>query len=146
ALPRTALLTPPAGFDVSAVLPGGATIERAHVTVMMPGFVLDSKDLRSGTTSMTYRYDPVTLAQSFPNLDVNSGGRPIAADLITVTLFATGRQPSGTVIHAARVVALHADELLNLPVGQGGSRSLVAAVLPASRSVRVGTPATFFVT
>src|SRR5262249_29598567 len=37
AVPRSAFLTPPAAFDASAVLPGGATVERAHVTVMMPG-------------------------------------------------------------------------------------------------------------
>src|SRR5262249_29248128 len=98
-------------------------------------------------TGFTYRYDPVALARDFPNLDVSVGCcEPEAADLITVSLFASGRRADGSAVHAARVIALHGQELLSLSVDSNGASSLFDAVLPSSRSVRVGTGATAFVT
>lgn len=114
-LPRTAFLPPPAGLDVSASVPAGLLPNRAHVTAMMPGFVLESRDLPPSST-LAYRYDPVSLARDFPNLDVEFRGQPDAADATTLSLFASGTTPEGAPAHAARVLALHGPELLNLPL------------------------------
>lgn len=120
-LPRTTFLPPPAALDVSASVPAGLLPNRAHVTAMMPGFVLESRDLPPSST-LAYRYDPVSLARDFPNLDVEFQGQPDAADATTLSLFASGTTPEGAPAHAARVLALHGPELLNLP--------LPAALLP----------------
>ena len=114
-LPRDTFLSPPAALDVSATVPPGTTVRRAQVTTSMPGFVLEASDLTPGT-GLAYRYDSVALARDYPNLDVTYFGSPEAADLITISLFASGTGAGGAPVHAARVVALHGTELLNLPV------------------------------
>jgi hypothetical protein len=110
ALPREASLPPPAAVSVSATLPPGLAPTRAHVTAMMPGFVLESADLPPAGT-LAYIHDPTALAPSFPNLDVSP-----PADAIAISLFASGTGPGGSPTAAARVLALHGAELLNLPV------------------------------
>jgi hypothetical protein len=108
-LARDVFLPPPAQLDVAATAPAGLTVNRAHATALMPGFVLESRDLPPGG-SFAYRYDPVALARDFPNLDVRFQGQPAAADLITLSLFGSGLQGQ-----AARILNLHGTELLNLP-------------------------------
>jgi hypothetical protein len=46
---------------------------------------------------------------------VELSGRPEAADVITISLFASGTAPDGTPVHAARILVLHGAELINLP-------------------------------
>jgi hypothetical protein len=106
--PRDTFLASPGRLDVAASGPAGTTTNRAHVTSLMPGFVLESRDL-TPAASVPYRYDPVALASDFPNLDMDFVGH--AGDLVTISLFGSG--PQG---QAARVLALHGTELLNLPV------------------------------
>jgi len=60
--------------------------------------------------------DLVTLARDYPNLDVSMFGQPEAADLITISVVASGNSAAGQLTVAARVVALHGTELLNLAI------------------------------
>ena len=139
-LPPNAFLAPPAQFGVNAIGPAGMNLTGGHVTTLMPGFILETGSLSGSGGKLNYQYNPTALSSNFPNLDVGFLG---AADLITVTLFGSGTNPDGTPAFAARVVTLHGQELFtqahSLP-------SLVAAVLPSSRSVQVGVPATAFAT
>ena len=95
-LPRSAFLTPPAAMEVVGGLPGSANPERAHLTTTMPGFMLESRDLPLASGRFSYRYDPVALNRDFPNLDVSWFGHAEAVDLITLSLFAEGRNSDGS--------------------------------------------------
>jgi hypothetical protein len=112
-LPAHTFLAPPAGFEVTATAPTGMRVKRAFVTTMMPGFILENRVVNASRRRFDYHYDPVALARDFPNLDVEQFGRAEAADIITVTLFASGEDTEGNPMHAARVVALHGIELFS---------------------------------
>jgi hypothetical protein len=146
--PRTAFLPPPAQFEVNASAPSGIRLSSGHATAMMPGFLLQTNALTSSGERLTYRYDPVGLAREIPVLDVDRFGTPQAVDVVTISLFAAGTQADGSPTFAARVLALHGQELLNLGGARAGATTAAAAaaVLPTSRSVRVGTPVTVFAT
>ena len=63
---------------------------------------------------LTYDYDPVGLAAGVSILDVERDGAPVAADVVTVSLFGEGRDSAGQPHYAARVLTLHGSEFLNL--------------------------------
>jgi uncharacterized protein (TIGR03437 family) len=107
-LPETAIIAPPAQLDISASAPAGLSLTSGHVTTMMPGFLLQTAGLTSSAGSISYRYDPATLARDFPNLDLNP-----PADVITISLFGQTTDSAGSVSYAARVLVLHGQELLN---------------------------------
>jgi hypothetical protein len=112
-LPREASVASPGALDVVAATPDGAAPAQAHFTAVMPGFLLESGNLAPGAV-LTYAFDPVRLAGEFPNLDARPFWPP-AADLVTISLYAGGAPGDEAASHAARVVALHATRLLNLP-------------------------------
>ena len=80
----------------------------------MPGVVLEDGSLAVEDNGLTYDYDPVGLAAGVPILDVERNGQPVAADVVTVSLFGEGRDSAGQPRYAARVVTLHGAEFLNL--------------------------------
>jgi hypothetical protein len=113
-LPREAFLQPPADFDVTATAPSGMTLRRGHVTALMPGFLLQTENLSAAGGRLAYQYDPVALAEDTLVLDVDRFGMPQAADVVTVSLFASGTAADGSPAFAARILTLHGQELLNL--------------------------------
>ena len=70
--------------------------------------------LAAEANGLTYDYDPVGLAAGVSILDVERNGQPVAADVVTVSLFGEGRDSVGQPSYAARVVTLHGAEFLNL--------------------------------
>ena len=113
-MPRHDFLTAPADFTVTATAPTGLTLTGGHMTALMPGVVLEDGSLTVGSNGLTYDYDPVGLAAGVPILDVERGGQPVAADVVTVSLFGQGTGSDGQPSYAARVVTLHGPEFLNL--------------------------------
>src|SRR5262249_6789200 len=93
-LARDQFLAPPAALGGTAAVPPGLAPTRAHLTTMMPGFVLEQAALPPRGT-LAYSYDPMTLALDYPNLDVTFNGQPVAADLITISLVVAGTTASG---------------------------------------------------
>ena len=119
-LPRHDFLTAPADFTVTASAPDGLTLTEGHMTALMPGVVLEDGSLTVRNNGLTYDYDPVGLAAGVPILDVERFGDPVAADVVTVSLFGQGTDSEGQPSYAARVVTLHGPEFLNLtPVAPG---------------------------
>jgi hypothetical protein len=110
-LPPHAFLPLPLNVGVTATAPAGTTLRRAYVTTTMPGFVLEQRNFAASGRRFSHRYDPAALAGDFPNLDVSRFNRPVAADVITLTLFGVGEDAQGKPVHAARVVVLHGIEL-----------------------------------
>ena len=113
-MPRHDFLTAPADFTVTATGPEGLTLTGGHMTALMPGVVLEDGPLTVGSNGLTYDYDPVGLAAGVPILDVERNGQPVAADVVTVSLFGQGTDHEGQPSYAARVVTLHGPEFLNL--------------------------------
>ena len=113
-MPRHDFLTAPADFTATAAAPGGLTLTGGHMTALIPGVVLEDGSLTVEANGLTYDYDPVGLAAEVPILDVERFGDPVAADVVTVSLFGEGRDSTGQPSYAARVVTLHGPEFLNL--------------------------------
>ena len=113
-LPEHDFLTAPADFTVTATLPTGMRLTGGHMTVLMPGVVLEDGSLAVEDNGLTYDYDPVGLAAGVPILDVELDGVPVAADVVTVSLFGESTDSAGQPHYAARVVTLHGAEFLNL--------------------------------
>ena len=113
-MPEHDFLTAPADFTVTATPPTGMRLTGGHMTALMPGVVLEDGSLPVEDNGLTYDYDPVGLAAGVPILDVERFGNPVAADVVTVSLFGEGRDGTGQPSYAARVVTLHGAEFLNL--------------------------------
>ena len=113
-LPDYDFLTAPADFTVTATPPTGMRLTGGHMTALTPGVVLEDGALPVEANGLTYDYDPVGLAAGVPILDVERNGQPVAADVVTVSLFGEGRDSAGQPSYAARVVTLHGAEFLNL--------------------------------
>ena len=113
-MPRHDFLTAPADFTVTATAPTGMRLTGGHMTALMPGVVLEDGSLAVEANGLTYDYDPVGLAAGVPILDVERAGVPVAADVVTVSLFGQGTDSAGQPHYAARVVTLHGAEFLNL--------------------------------
>ena len=92
----------------------GLTLTGGHMTALIPGVVLEDGSLPVRNNGLTYDYDPVSLAVGVPILDVERFGEPVAADVVTVSLFGEGTNSDGQPSYAARVVTLHGSEFLNL--------------------------------
>ena len=119
-LPRHDFLTAPADFTVTASASSGLTLTGGHMTALIPGVVLEDGPLTVGSNRLTYDYDPVGLASGVPILDVERAGVPVAADVVTVSLFGESTDSEGQPSYAARVVTLHGPEFLSLtPVAPG---------------------------
>ena len=113
-MPEHDFLTAPADFTVTATPPAGMQLTDGHITALIPGVVLEDGSLPVEANGLTYDYDPVGLAADVSILDVERDGVPVAADVVTVSLFGEGRDSAGQPSYAARVVTLHGAEFLNL--------------------------------
>ena len=113
-MPEHDFLTAPADFTVTATAPTGMRLTGGHMTALIPGVVLEDGPLDAEAEELTYDYDPVGLAAGVPILDVERDGVPVAADMVTVSLFGEGRDSAGQPSYAARVLTLHGAEFLNL--------------------------------
>ena len=119
-MPRHDFLTAPADFTVTATPATDMRLTGGHMTALMPGVVLEDGPLSVRNNRLTYDYDPVGLAAGVSILDVERFGEPVAADVVTVSLFGEGTDSEGQPSYAARVVTLHGAEFLNLtPVAPG---------------------------
>ena len=113
-MPEHDFLTAPADFTVTATAPAGMRLTGGHMTALIPGVVLEDGALPVEASGLTYDYDPVGLAAGVTILDVERFGQPVAADVVTVSLFGEGRDNAGQPSYTARVVTLHGAEFLNL--------------------------------
>ena len=94
-MPRHDFLTAPADFTVTATPPTGMRLTGGHMTALIPGVVLEDGALPVEANGLTYDYDPVGLAAGVPILDVELDGVPVAADVVTVSLFGAGHGQCG---------------------------------------------------
>ena len=98
-------------MDIETLLPEGFTPVEAHVTTMMPGTILESREL-SSDPPLNYQLDVNALGAEVPNLDWENG----LADLLTTSIYVEAEDPSGNRVHLGRVINFHGAEIFNLDV------------------------------
>ncbi len=111
---------PPVEFRIA--VPDGWNQVSAAYTIAMPGWILQQGQCTPSGGVLRLNYDPESLARDYPNLDLvaRDSQRPGLADLVTVSLLATGRNAQGTSVQRACVTTLLAEEVqttrLDLPI------------------------------
>ena len=86
-------------------------------TIQMPGFILKQGQTTPQNGSYRFDYDPESLVKDFPNLDLQARDlrRPGLADLVTISVLASGRDAGGNRRHRASVVNLLAEDVKKTP-------------------------------
>ena len=98
-------------MDIETTLPEGYSAVEAHVTTMMPGTILESKELDT-SGPLIYTLDVSTLGLEVPNLDWENG----LADLLTTSIFVEARDAENNPVHLGRVINFHGAEIFNLDI------------------------------
>jgi len=124
--PPLAILSPRNGFlsfnssplppvSISGAVPAGWRDVRVYYTIAMPGFILKQGQCTPSAGTFRFNYDPEALAHDFPNLDLvaRDERRPGLADLVTISMLASGRNGQGAPANRACVTTLLAEEVQN---------------------------------
>ena len=96
-------------IDIEALLPDDYTAVGAHVTTMMPGTILESREL---VDSLVYTLNVNELGMEVPNLDWEKG----LADLLTTSIYVEAEDDEGNTHHLGRVINFHGAEIFALDV------------------------------
>ena len=107
-----------APVQLSITATSDLTLDSAHVTAMMPGFVLETQAVAASGNSFEYSFNASGFASDFPNLDTDG------SDVVTLTLFASGTDGQGQSTHTTRHVVLHGRQLLSLETSAPTSFSI----------------------
>lgn len=104
--PEQASLRPASGaVPFTAVVPEGWVDVSLQQTTVMPGFLLE----QGTVTGLVYHYDAPSLAVDFPNLDLRDREGMTASDMITISLFLSGKDANGKTVHRARQLLLQGE-------------------------------------
>lgn len=109
---------PPVEFRIS--VPADWSQVSAWYTIAMPGWILQQGQTTPSAGVLRLSYDPESLARDYPNLDLvaRDTQRPGLADLVTVSVLATGRNAQGVTTQRACITTLLAEEVQNTRIDQ----------------------------
>lgn len=121
--PRLHVATPTPGYldfdgavtpiTISGTLPPGLTGAAIDYTITMPGFILEHGQATLAGATYTITFDPVALAEDFPNLDLvgrdEYGGAGLA-DTFAITMLLRAQDGAATV-YRANAVTLQGDRV-----------------------------------
>lgn len=120
--PRLALATPAPGrlifgqevspINISGPVPPGITNAAIDYTISMPGFILEEGQAQIANGSFSLSFDPKSLHDDFPNLDLTGrhGPGPGLADTFSFGLLLTGQQ-EGQKIYQATTLTIQGDRV-----------------------------------
>jgi hypothetical protein len=104
-------------WDVTPVrilvpVPQGWTDAVLRYTIAMPGWVLESGELSPTLGFFLFEYDPETLQETFPNIDLRrrQGWSPGLSDEVFISFVVSGND-GGQAVHRANVVTLHGEQV-----------------------------------
>jgi hypothetical protein len=105
---------------------GGAVVS---YTIRMPGFILEQGTITPSGSTFSIVYDPLTLHQDFPNLDLmaKDANQPGLADPVLITFLLSGEQ-DGQDVYLAGAVFLSGEEV-QIPEGALGHLVYLPTVL-----------------
>lgn len=137
--PRLDVSSPTPGFlsfdgevrpiTITGQTPAGLTDAEVDYTITMPGYILQHVQVPVTDGTYTIVFDPVTLQQDFPNLDLVGRDRPWQvglADTFAIGLLLRGRGPEGTV-YRANTITLQGEQVF---VGSAPPAAFSEAYLP----------------
>lgn len=118
--PRLSITAPSPGFltwpdntvapvNVVGTVPAGASGAVVSYTIAMPGVVLEQGTVAPTSNTFTVSYDPVTLHDDFPNIDLSTSEeqRPGLSDEVLITLLMIGGDGS----YRANTITLFGEEV-----------------------------------
>ena len=93
-------------------VPEGWTDLSLHYTIAMPGWVLETRELYPTLGYFLFEYDPETLRETFPNIDLRrrQGWSPGLSDEVFISFLVSGKD-RGQAVHRANVVTLHGEQV-----------------------------------
>ncbi len=99
--------------QVLVPVPQGWTDAALHYTIAMPGWVLESGELSLTLGYFLFEYDPETLRETFPNIDLRrrQGWSPGLSDEVFISFIVSGND-GGQKVYRANVVTLHGEQVL----------------------------------
>jgi len=137
--PRLIVTSPSPGFQrmvdqvqpitITGVIPAGWSSVTLDYTIAMPGTILKHAQVAAPGGAFQIVFDPVTLAQDYPNLDLTGRDDWQAglADTFTIGLLLRG-QSGGQALQRANVITLQGNQ-----VNVGGSNLTRKVFLPLIR-------------
>jgi hypothetical protein len=105
-------------ITISGLVPGGLSDVTVDYTISMPGTILKQGQATVNGGTFSFTYDPVTLNQVFPNLDLVDRDKGVngLADTISIGLLLQGDDGSETV-YRATTVTLQGEQVFALTPG-----------------------------
>lgn len=134
--PRLLITSPSPGFQrmvdqvtpitITGAIPAGLSNITVDYTIAMPGYILKHAQVTASGSTFQIVFDPATLAQDFPNLDLagRDDGQAGLSDTFTIGVLLRG-QSGGQSIQRANVVTLQGNQVF-----VGGSELTRKVFLP----------------
>jgi hypothetical protein len=120
--PRLLITAPSPGFmhmldqvmpiTITGSVPAGWTNVTLDYTIAMPGFILKHAQVAASGSTFQFVFDPVTLAQDYPNLDLSGRDDRQAglADTFTIGMLLRG-QSGGQSVRRANLITLQGNQV-----------------------------------
>jgi hypothetical protein len=130
-LPSDQFLSGPVPVVFSGTIPSGWQNVTGTFTAIMSGYILEEGELTIEGDTFSYTFDPLSLHQDFPNLDVvEPEGSAALADTFTFSFLLSGQDGNGQTRHRARTVTLQGQRLMALSLeSQPGHQVYLPLVL-----------------
>jgi hypothetical protein len=120
--PRLGRLPGAVPLVLEGEVPMGWTGVRGNATAIMSGYILEEVDVDVSGGTFSYEFDPWTLHDDFPNLDVEvAPDQAGLVDTFTISLMLSGVDGTGKRQYRARTVVMQGQDLQALPHGSGYS-------------------------
>ena len=105
--------------NITIPVPQDWTDAVLRYVITMPGWVLETGELTSPGKAFLITYDPETLQETFPNIDLRQpqSWAPGLSDEVFVSFVISGSE-DGNPVHRANVLTLHGEQLLFEGYGQ----------------------------
>ena len=121
-VPRLMITAPSPGFlqfdnqvtpiTLTGVIPAGLSNVTVDYTIAMPGYILKHAQITASGTTFQVVFDPVTLAQDYPNLDLveRDDWQAGLADTFTIGVLLRG-QSGGQLIARTNIITLQGNQV-----------------------------------
>jgi hypothetical protein len=110
---RNRFLSGPVPAVFSGAIPSGWQNVSSTFTAVMSGYILEEGELTIEGDTFNYTFDPLSLHQDFPNLDVvEPEGSASLADTFTFSFLLSGQENGGEMKYRARTVVMQGQHLL----------------------------------
>jgi hypothetical protein len=100
-------------ITISGAVPQGLTDVSVDYTITMPGYILEHGQITAKNGTFQIKFNPVSLQQEFPNLDLvgrDNPGEAGLADTVAIGLLLEGQSATGPV-YLANTITLQGNQV-----------------------------------